>query len=156
MLATGDDPVDRGIARWVENRLLRRKATSPAGDSPGGLLSLRDAETPPEGEPSAEESELVFFAAAFMGILRIDLASALESNPVVKSLPNPSKGTVLSMPVCLLRQFVHHMCRPDDLRDCLHTASLILTGLADLKARPATGNVPLDQYVIEELRIVYG
>jgi hypothetical protein len=110
-LATGDDLVDRATAKLVHNRLVRRKTTSPAGDSAGELVSLRDAETPPDGEPPAKESELDFVAVAFMSLLRIDLASALKFNHVVKSLPNPSKGIVLSMPVCLLRQFVHHVCR---------------------------------------------
>jgi hypothetical protein len=154
MLATGDALVDRATAEWVRNRLVRRKITSPVGDSAGELVSLRQAEAPPDDEPSAEESELDFVAVAFMSLLHIDLASALKFNHVVKSLPNPSKGIVLSMPVCLLRQFVHHVCRCDDLSDCLHTASLSLAGLADLKTRQAAGSVPLDQDVIEALRIV--
>jgi hypothetical protein len=133
MSATGDALVDRATAEWVHNRLVRRKITSPVGDSAGEWVSLRDAESPPDDEPSAEESELDFVAVAFMSLLHIDLASALKFNHVVKCLPNPSKGIVLSMPVCFLRQFVHHVCRCDDLGDCLHTASLTLAGLADLK-----------------------
>jgi hypothetical protein len=154
MLALGDDLVDRACSRFVHERPIRQAVARRPDGFATVRVTLRDDTQPILDEPTPEEGELDFLVVTFMGLLGLNLQSALKLNPVLTALPNQCKGVVLSMPTVLLREFAHHVSQNEHLSDCVHIASLLLEQLSDLKARLGKGEVSKDAYVIDALRFV--